>query len=109
MSLLTSLDRSVMNRTGLYTTTENGCVAYKNESNDLEEQLVTLFFQLTLQEKDNKYIHKYFEKILHNVYSKKNNKKYMKYICALILQTRDIEEGKGLNMLSYLMLEVLTH
>ena len=108
MSLLTSLDRSVMNRTGLYTTTENGCVAYKNESNDLEQQLVTLFFQLTLQEKDNKYIHTYFEKILNNVYSTKNNKKYMKYICALILQTRDIEEGKGLNMLSYVMLEVLS-
>ncbi len=105
-SLVVAMD-NVNNTTKQYT--ENGNKAYGwNEYDDnknkkyIRERIVQFYFQCVLgSELNNKEMQEKYEEMLFHT----KNTSYFKYVIKLALQTRDVDEGKGMNTLSYYMLQ----
>lgn len=89
--------------------TENGNIAYgwnlKSVSeNDIQENIVQFYFQCVLgKTMDIRMMQEKYEDLLFQT----QNGPYFDYVVKLALQTRDIDEGKGMNEISYHLLQSL--
>ena len=104
--MISALDNHVNSMVGISTTqTENGNFAYGwvNTDKKYQEAIVQFYFQSVLDKNMNyTFMQNKFREILVNSPSQ-----YKEYIVRLLVQTRDIESGKGLYNLTYYLLEVL--
>lgn len=89
--------------------TENGNNSYgwnlkSVTEKDIQENIVQFYFQCVLGESmDVEMMQEKYEELLFQT----QNGPYFDYVVKLTLQTRDIDEGKGMNQLSYYMLQSL--
>ena len=89
--------------------TENGNSSYgwnlrSLSEKDIQENIVQFYFQCVLGETmDIQMMQEKYEELLFQT----QNGPYFDYVVKLALQTRDIDEGKGMNKLSYYMLQSL--
>lgn len=104
--MIAALDNHVNSMVGISTTqTENGNFAYNwvNTDKKHQEAIVQFYFQSVLDKNmDYTFMQNKFREILVSSPSQ-----YKEYIVRLLVQTRDIESGKGLYNLTYYLLEVL--
>lgn len=97
------------------TTTENGSAAYHWLDKNMNESIVQFYFQCVIGNKNDhqSIVDKYDELFQRSLkYSKQPenfDKRFLKYMIKLCLQTRDIQYGKGLCKIAYLMLETIAY
>lgn len=97
--------------------TENGapCYGWNNSTKKCErimqEKLVQFYFQCTLNSALDcgAMLYQYDKLLCYCVNKFSRDSPYFEYVIKLAFQTRDVEDGKGMNTMSYKMLELLAY